>query len=67
MIYTHLLEWITFGRRLEMGSERKTQAAFVLVLKLSIGLTDIRFIIASKFVPMLPMFVYQILYNFLNV
>lgn len=50
-----------------MGSERKTQAAFVLVLKLSIGLTDIRFIIASKFVPMLPMFVYQILYNFLNV
>lgn len=46
----------TSGKKQSMGSERKTQAAFVLVLNW-IGFMDICFIIASKLVSTLTIFV----------
>lgn len=57
MIYTHLWHWITFGRKWGMRLERKTQVAFVLVLKL-IGFMDIYY--CFKTCTCITIFVYQI-------
>lgn len=57
----HIIVTVDFnsGKKQGMGSERKTQAAFVLVLNWT-GLMDICFIIASKLVSTSTIFVYQI-------